>query len=1185
MNIKTVPKALSKLIPFVAVFLLFCVNAYAQKVNINFKETSIKVILKEISRQTNYDFVYSNALSAINDKVTISYSADNEPIEKLFNLLFKERGIAYKINKKQVTLAPSDIVPDKKAIEAVSSQNISQQVTGQGPLSVKGKILDDMKVPIAGVTILNVTSGKGAITDNNGNYSIEAKEGDLLRFMFIGMKNKESIIARGQAIYNIEMIPDNIQLNEVVVTGFQSISKERVTGAVKTVRIDQLEKPATNIAQRLIGTAAGVQATLDVDGNPTFEIRGQTSLNATQEPLVVIDGFPTEKGFNSVNPNDVESVTFLKDAAAASIWGAKAANGVIVIATKKVKGDIPLRIEFNAFYKVAPKFDLDYVRPMASSTEIIDYELASFNKWGARAYNVGNLTDGYYRTYTPTQELIWQKYIGAITEAQMNAGLDSYRNLDNAQQIKDYLLQNPSTQQYNLTIMSGTSKMSNYFSLLHEDENSNFKNTGKTRDVINYRNVAKVTKWLDFEFGATMSFRTDENNGVSLSNIQSWVPHQMLVDENGEYTNIPNGMNYLPAMTTVPFAKFPYKFTYNPIEEINNRSLTTRYLDTRVTAALFIKFFEGLSLESRVQYEYNNTFTKSIYNDNTYTVRSAVNAAATWDQTAGTVTLNLPKGGFLDQSRSEVKALTVRNQLNYRKTLDKHDFIALAGVELTDRVSESFSNPRTYGYDDNKLSVGTFPNGPGGSSIKLIKNWLGNNQTFSYTNSFSYGTRRYYAAYANASYTFDSKYSLSGSIRSDASNFITNDPKYRYAPFWSVGASWNVNKESFMENVNFVDRLTARLTFGYNGNVDVSTSFQPLITPSSTVNTYTLENTTSISSMGNPTLRWEKTGTWNLGIDYSLLDGNIYGSVDLYSKYTRDLIATISIPAVNGSTSSKMNNAEMSNKGVEIEIGSTQRIHNDKIWWRGSLNFAYNKNRIAKLFVSQFAASSLYSGSYVEGYSADELWAFKYAGLKNEGTEAVPNWQPQVQGPGETTYNFTGWTPGDGRDYMLHMGTKVAPFTIGITSDFRIYDFNFSFIITGKLGHVFNRQTFNYPVWWNGAVIPNQKYSEVVNGDPMKVVPLPQNVDEPRFYFWGRFYPYLSYLVENASHIRMQEINLSYNIPQSVLERINLRRAQIYMQCNDLFTIQANKFGEDPEYPIGTQNPQAKFTFGLKFDL
>ncbi|MDD3990015.1 MAG: TonB-dependent receptor [Bacteroidales bacterium] len=822
---------------------------------------------------------------------------------------------------------------------------------------------------------------------------------------------------------------------------------------------------------------------------------------------------------------------------------------------------------------------------MATANEIIDYELASFNKWGGRPYIVGDFTSGHTKLFTPTQEIIWQHSVGALTDSERDTELNLYRNLDNSRQINDYLLENPSTQHYNLLIMGGTSKMSNYFSLLHENTKTNYKNTSGRKDVINYKINSKITNWLTLELGSMLSFRTNTNNGTSLSAIKEWVPHQMLLDENGDYTNIPNGINYLPAMTIVPFDNFPYKFTYNPIEEINNRQIINESLETRITAAIFVKIFKNLSLESRVQYEYNNTFNKSLHNENTYYVRSTVNVAATWDRKTNKVTLNLPKGDILQQNRSMVKSLILRNQLNFNKKSGKHDFVALAGIELSDRISESLSYPNTYGYNDDKLSVGKFPNGPGGSSIKLIKNWLGTNQTFSYTNGFSYGTRRYYAAYANASYTYDSRYSLSGSIRSDASNFITDDPKYRYAPFWSIGASWNINKEGFMKNVSFVDRLTARLTFGYNGNVDVSTSFQPLITPSSSVNTYTQEKTTSISSMGNPTLRWEKTGTWNLGVDYAILKGNIYGSLDLYDKYTTDLIAPVSIPAVNGSTSSKMNIAEMSNKGIEVEIGSTQRIHNDKIWWKGSINLAYNKNEITKLFISQFSASDLYGGAYVEGYSPQELWCFKYVGLKNEGTEQIPNWQPQVQGPGDLTYNFAGWTPGDGRDYMLNMGTQVAPYTFGLTSDFQIFDFNLSFIITGKFGHVFKRQSFNYPLWWHRSVIPNQKYSEVVNGDPMKVVPLPLNPDEPRFYFWDRFYPYLSYLVENASHIRMQEINLSYNLPQSVLERINLRRAQLYVQCNDLLTVHANKFGEDPEYPIGTQNPQAKFTFGLKIDL
>ena len=1165
----------------------FSAGSYSQstKISLSLNNQSVKDVFKAIEDQSEFIFFYQDQQVDLNRRVTLEIS--NKNIREVLDELFEGTSNNYKINDRQILIGLSK---NAEAEVTVAEEPAANPVEQPQRREITGTVTDSKGQPMPGVTILVKGTTVGTVSDSDGKFLLQVPlNAQTLVFSFVGMKTMETGIA-GKSVVKITMEEEITQVEEVLVTGYQTITRERATGAFSTIKPEQLEKPTTNIAQRLIGTTAGVQARLDVDGNPTFEIRGQTSLNATKEPLVVIDGFPTEKGFNSINPNDVESITILKDAAAASIWGAKAANGVIVITSKRATGSMPLRIGFNSFYKVGPKFNMDYVKPMAGANDVIDYELLSFNKWGARAYNIGNIDDGYYRTYTPTQQILFDWYTGKITDAQRDAQRNAYRTLDNTQQIKDNLLNNPSTQQYNLTIMGGTDKMSNFISILHEKNQSNFQETFNTRDVLSYRNTAKVFKWLDFESGAILSYGNATNNGVTLAQIQSWVPHQMLIDADGQYTNIPNGMNYLPAMSIVPFKNFPYKFTYNPVEEINNRFITSKNIDTRVTAALFLKPLKGLTLESRVQYEFNNIFNKDIYNENTYTVRSAVNAAASWTRTTNAVVLNLPKGGFLDQSRSEVKALTVRNQLNFNKTIGKHDVTALAGIEFSDRIAQSFGNPRTYGYDDTKLSVGTFPNGPGGSTVKLITNWLGNNQTFAYVNSFSYATRRYYSAYANASYSYLSKYTLSGSIRNDASNFITDDPKYRYAPFWSVGASWNASREDFMQNIDWVDRLSARLTFGYNGNVDVTTSFQPLISPSATVNTYTQEGTTAISSLGNPTLRWEKTGTWNGGVDYSLFSGKLNGSLDVYRKYTRDLIATISIPSVNGSTSSKMNNAEMKNTGFELTVGTTLNLHKNDIVWRGSANFAYNKNEITKLFVAQIAASSMMgttinSGTFVQGYNSQEMWSFKYAGIRNEGTDAAPNWQPQVQGPGTTTYNFSGWTPGDGRDYMLPMGSKVAPYTFGFTNFFKIYDFNLSFIVTGKFGHVFTRQSFNYTYWWNGAAFPNQKYSEVVNGDPAKIVPLPLNTNEARYYFWDRFYPYLSYLVESASHLRMQEINLTYNVPQKIASKLSMSVLQFYVQCNDVFTLYANKYGEDPEYPKGTQNPQPKLTFGLKFDL
>jgi hypothetical protein len=418
---------------------------------------------------------------------------------------------------------------------------------------------------------------------------------------------------------------------------------------------------------------------------------------------------------------------------------------------------------------------------------------------------------------------------------------------------------------------------------------------------------------------------------------------------------------------------------------------------------------------------------------------------------------------------------------------------------------------------------------------------------------------------------------VSGSYRTDASNLITDDPKYRYDPFWSVGASWQLYREKFFK-ASFVDRLSIRATYGYNGNVDRSTSFMPLINMGAAPNAYTNEITATIGSYGNPTLRWEKTGSVNLGVDYSLFRGKLFGRIDMYQKKGKDLLAQISIPAVYGTTSQKINNARMTNKGIELELGSALQI-NKNINWRGSLTFSYNQNRITNLFVATYASSTLYSGgsgAYVVGKDANTMWTFEYAGIQNT--------QPVVKGEKGTYYDFTAFTPGDGRNYMTASGTTVAPYTLGFINSFNVYDFNVSFILTGKFGHIFKRTGFNYPVTWTGRVLPNNKLSEVVNGDPSQIVPLPLNDNEPRFYFWDRFYPYLSYLVESASHIRLQELNVTYNL-KKVLGRTSIKGAQVFVQGNNLFTIKANKFGEDPEYPIGTLKPQPMYTFGVKFEL
>lgn len=1160
-----------KLTTFVLLALLFQASATgnAQNVTLSVRDMPVKKVFSAIKKQTGFVFFYDAEL--MKKAHPVSLNLKNVPINNAMDYICKSQGFTWTMNRETITL-----------IETVGRIKEETKQQGIAPITVQGIVTDENDLPLEGVNVVVKGTKIGTSTTKNGAYFFsKIDENAVLLFSIVGYNSHEESV-KGRKLINVKMVIAPVEQEEVQVasTGYQLISKERATGSYDLVLKDQLEKPTTNIGSRLIGQVAGMSSKFDVNGNPTFEIRGQTSLYANASPLIVVDGFAVQGDLSTINPNDVESVTILKDAAAASIWGARSANGVIVVVTKKAKKNTPLKIDVSVFTKMGEKMDLDYVKPLASSAETVDFEKLIFNKSWSPFINTGSFNADVTKQNSAAAIAMYENSFGYMTEAEMNNVLNHLKTLDNRSQISKHLLANPTSKQVNLNLYGGSERMSNNLSLLFEKNQTNFKESDNSRYMINYRTQSKVFNWLDFNFSGFFQMNDTENSGVSLGDIQGLAPYDMLLNNDGSYADV--SRYYWPILNRmVPMSKFPYSnWTYNPIQEIKNRDFKNKQILSRLQAGLTFKLLKGLSFDSKIQWEKSISENRNYYNDSTFYVRSTVNHASTWNMATNAITPNLPKGGILTMNKVDVEAYNFRNQLNFNRQFGQHhELNFVGGSEVNNIITQATNNPTTYGYNNNTLTVGTFPNGPGGSFAQ-IKNWLGNNQNFSYINTFSYRTDRYFSLYGNLAYTFMKKYTISGSARTDASNLISDDPSYRYAPFWSVGGTWNVMREKFMQPATWVDDLRLRATYGYNGNVDKSTAFMPLIAMASSPNIYTNDFTASISSYGNPTLRWEKTGTWNIGVDFSLMNSKLFGKVDFYNKSGKDLIATLSIPSVFGTTSQKLNNAAMTNKGIELSLGTRASILNNDIVWSGNLNFSYNKNKITKLFVANYAAYNLYGGgtaAYVVGKDANTLWSFEYAGIRQADK------QPIVKGAGTDTYDFTAWTPGDGRNYMLDMGTKVAPYTLGFTSMLKLYDFDFSFIVTGKFGHVFNRQSFNYPVLSGGRVLPNNQLSEVVNGDPNKVVPMPLNDNEPRFYFWDRFYPYLSYLVESASHVRMQEMNLTYRVPTKLLQKAKLMGdIRLFAQANNMFTILANKYGEDPEFPKGGMKPQAQYTFGAR---
>ena len=479
---------------YLACFLLLGVlsvsaEVYSQEgmISLKMKDVSLVEVFNEITRKTGYDFLYN--CDVVQHKGNVSVNAKTVQLKTLLRDLLSSKDLEYEF-KDDV------IIVRNRTDEFV--QVIPQSVKKR---TVVGTVKDSKGEPIPGASIIVKGTQTGVATDIDGKFEIRVDDvaGVIFQISFVGMKNKEVKLGTSNVL-NVVLESDTKALEEVIVTGYQTISRERATGAFDIVSVAQITKPTSDIATRLIGTTAGVQNRLDSNGKLVFEIRAQTSLNTDNaRPLVVVDGFAVEDEFSSINPNDVESITILKDAAAASIWGARSANGVIVVTTKKGKQETTkgARVNVSAFAKISRKLDLDTYRPFASSADVVDYEQRGFSTnffggpWSPIDDSYTNAQSGYSQAVVAMNE----HRLGFISESDMNKVLEKLKMQDNKSQIKKYLLQLPVTQQYNVNISGVTDRMTNMLSLMYENEKNNFKENNTDRFLVNYRtNVGIFSK-------------------------------------------------------------------------------------------------------------------------------------------------------------------------------------------------------------------------------------------------------------------------------------------------------------------------------------------------------------------------------------------------------------------------------------------------------------------------------------------------------------------------------------------------------------------------------------------------------------------------------------------------------------------------------------------------------------------
>lgn len=1148
--------------------------AQGKKISLKLNKVSLPSALNQVERQSGYYKINYDVNQV--GKYKVSAEINQKEALDAVNVLLHNLPLSARLDGRYILI--------RSAKQTASKQGHIN------PKGVNGRIVDQTGEPLIGVTVIVPGTQKMTVTDNNGNFTLPAADAnDRLEISYVG---KKALRRKASSHFlNIVLDDDENLLNDVMVTGYQQLSRERATGSFDKIGEKELAaRPATDLSAALQGLVAGMQGTEKEDGSVDFKIRGTSSFYADTAPLIVVDGFPIEGTFNSINPNDVESVTVLKDASAASIWGARSANGVIVVTTKHGKKNSRMEVNGQAFWRIGTNPDLEYILSQADSRTNVDYELQALrNEWNLGEFVPGGV-DGLLTGLTEAQELYFRNKYNGLSEAEMNAGLDKLRNRSNRQQLKKYLMQQELLQQYNVNISGGTDKFDNYLSLMYEKNSEATIKRGYERFLMNYNTAYRFNKNITATASLTWQKKNRETSGVTINEFSNLQPYEMLKNDDGSYAYNTGGFNR-DELNNIDVSSFPYSnFAYNMLQEVENRSYKTRSNNIRIQLGLNAKIIKGLTYDMKYQYERNNSSYRNQDGEGTYATRYDVNFYSDFDGNKCTNSY-LPKGARVDSGSNENHNQVFRNQLSYNNIFaEKHDVSALAGIEMSEYVTSSTTNPRLYGYNEN---TNTAPVPYYGS-----KSNIGNMYNYSFYTSyyltpylgytFRERTDRYLSYFGNVAYMYDDKYGASFSVRSDGSNFVSKDKSLRWSPMWSVGAKWNIKKENFLKNVGWLDRLTLRATYGLNGNAEKSTSPQTLISVFS--NASTMTDVATIGSYGNPMLKWETTHTTNLGVDFSLFRNILSGKIEFYNRLSKDVIGEVTIPAVYGSTTQKFNNAEISNRGFEAELTARYTFGNIGLGIRSTLTYAYNKNKVEKLYnpnmycYQYMDAYNPAYGNFIEGRPIGAIYAYEYAGIK-DGV-------PYVKGPNGTTTSFEDLSLHNSTfgsdEFLSYKGTTIAPSTFGWANEFSWKGLSLYIYLTGKMGGKFRTPVAGTPPLVGGGNVFISKFISYYQNSDGSQWPTWPEAGNYMCYRWDRYMSYLSCFVEDASFIRLKKMTLSYQLPVVLLHKIGLKQAKVFCQARDLGLIwSANSLGYDPEWLPGSgmNKPAASITLGVNINL
>ncbi len=1037
------------------------------------------------------------------------------------------------------------------------------------------------------IAIKDGKSTKGTVTDSEGKFLLSlSADIKVMTVSSMGYETKKVTLEPGVSHYTITLHPVNQNLDEFVVTGYQQIDRRKLTAAVTTVKIsDETVGAVKNIDQALAGQVAGLSSVTSsgAPGSPVkIRIRGTASINGVQEPLWVLDGIPLEgneipaienlndideiyqTSIAGINPSDIENITVLKDAAATAIYGARAANGVIVITTKKGKEGRSI-VNVSSKLTYSPTMDIDRLN-LLNSDEKVNLELDLLGS----DYTYRQSKGGVANILNELGEIDAYKtggWAALSPEAQQRINRLRVINTD----WNDILFRDVFNQEHNVSVSGGSDRAHYYASVGYYNEQGNVKGVENERYNITLKGDYKINRYLTVDASVFANQRTQESYMTDAAGFTNPVYYSRMAnpyfepfDSNGNYIY---DKNVQGRESEVP--------DFNIFEE---RANTLKERTDRSIMALFGARFDitshlKLTTQFGIQHD-NYTLTRYAGHDS-YAMRKI--------KEYGTFVIDgerksiFPDGGMNKVTESHTDQWTLKAMLEWnRRIFDVHDLELMGGTEI--RHTETGATTSTvYGYDKRTLTTQPvlFPSQSIAESYPLYQ---------------EIQTENAYASwFATGSYTYHYRYTLGASVRFDGSDVFGVAKKYRYLPLYSFSTMWRAKEEAFLQKVRWIDELSLRASYGLQGNIDKNTS--PYLIgqfDKVTVLPGNIEDIIATETAPNPNLKWEKTRNVNVGLNMEFFHNRLRVNVDYYYRRGTDLISSRQLPLETGFSSTTINWASMENKGWEFAV-STTNIKTKNFKWTTMLNLGFNTNKILDESVAENSTNPSR-----EGYPIGAIFAYKTAGIDKDGYPLFVGKDGSILTAKEffnlNRFGASGLSAEEQRNLYTYMGTSEPKCSGGFINTFEWGNWQLNLNFVFNLGMKVRVQPSYSPVYYDRGLNTNK---DILNrwtaANPYSSLPglMTNNVgrsDEYTHYEEYNTYSMLDIWVRKQNYCRLQSVRIGYRIPSKLLAPLGITSASLSFEGRNLLVIASDYENYlDPETmgnPFAQPIPKS-YIFGL----